>query len=343
VTADEPTIRVLSLGAGVQSTAVAILAARGDLPQLDAAIFADTGWEPAAVYAHLDRLDREVLQPAGIPLYRVSAGNIRNDALDPEHRFASMPLYVKARRGESCTGGCEGTGNVLVSFTVVPCPRCRGTSQEPDGMARRQCTGKYKLDPIKEELRRLLGAPLREDGVPGRVPKGRWAEQWIGISTDESHRALTSKTGVSYARPRYPLLEPTIAEGMSRADCMRINVASGFPGTPKSACIGCPFHSNAQWRQLRDEHPEEFADAVAFDAAIRHGSARANAQGQPLRGQMYLHRSRVPLSEAPIDRVTWREWASRQGDLLDEIGDAGPVACSPFGCRVEETSEEVVS
>jgi hypothetical protein len=53
-----PTLRVLSLGAGVQSTALAILAARGHLPRPDAAIFADTGWEPAAVYAHLDRLDR---------------------------------------------------------------------------------------------------------------------------------------------------------------------------------------------------------------------------------------------------------------------------------------------
>jgi 3'-phosphoadenosine 5'-phosphosulfate sulfotransferase (PAPS reductase)/FAD synthetase len=92
---DKPTLRVLSLGAGVQSTTVALLSASGVLPRLDAAIFADTGWEPAAVYAHLDRLEREALIPAGIPLYRVSVGNIRNDALNPEHRFASMPLFVK--------------------------------------------------------------------------------------------------------------------------------------------------------------------------------------------------------------------------------------------------------
>ncbi len=305
-----PTIRVLSLGAGVQSTAVAILAARGDLPRLDAAIFADTGWEPAAVYAHLGRLDREVLQPAGIPLHRVSMGNIRDDALDPGHRFASMPMYVTNPDGSQ-------------------------------GMGRRQCTSEYKLKPILREVRRLLGAPLREDGVPGRVQRGRWAEQWIGISTDESHRALTSKTGVSYARPRYPLLEPSIAEGLSRADCQRINAAAGFPGTPKSACIGCPFHGNPKWRALRDNAPDEWADAVAFDAAIRNGSARANAMGKPLRGQMYLHRSRVPLDQAPIDHVTWREWVTRQGDLLDEIEELEPRACSPFGCRIEESREEV--
>lgn len=37
-----PTKRILSLGAGVQSSALLILAARGDLPRLDAAIFSDT-------------------------------------------------------------------------------------------------------------------------------------------------------------------------------------------------------------------------------------------------------------------------------------------------------------
>lgn len=335
----DPTIRVLSLGAGVQSTAVAILAARGDLPRLDAAIFADTGWEPAHVYTHLDRLDREVLQPAGIPLYRVSSGNIRDDALDPVHRFASMPLFVKARDDEKCRE-CQGAGTVhgeLLGDAPVRCPRCRGTGQEQDGLARRQCTSEYKLKPIKVKVRELLGAPPS----PGRVPKGLVAEQWIGISTDESHRALNT-ISVQYTRPRWPLLEL----GLSRADCAAINTAAGFPDTPKSACIGCPFHGNAQWRAMRDHTPDEFADAVAFDHAIRHGSAKALAQGQELRGQMYLHRSLLPLDQAPIDRVTLRERQAMQGDLVDlvrateltaAIEDDEPIrSCSPFMCRGDE-------
>jgi 3'-phosphoadenosine 5'-phosphosulfate sulfotransferase (PAPS reductase)/FAD synthetase len=79
-----PALRVLSLGAGVQSTSLLLLAAEGGLPALDAAIFADTGWEPRAVYEHLDRLEREVARPAGIPILRVSSGNIRDDALEAE-------------------------------------------------------------------------------------------------------------------------------------------------------------------------------------------------------------------------------------------------------------------
>lgn len=315
---EEPTLRILSLGAGVQSSALLILAARGDLPKLDAAIFSDTGWEPAAVYAHLNRLEEEVAKPAGIPIYRVSSGNIRNDALDPDHRFASMPLYIKNKDGG-------------------------------DGMTRRQCTSEYKLKPIKEKTRELLGAEPREDGKPGRVPKGAFAEQWIGISTDEISRAIDQdgslKTGdVMYSRNRYPLLDLD----MDRETCRSLLTAHGFGMTPKSACIGCPFHSNMQWRELRDKNPEEWADAVEFDAAIRAGNARANDMGQPLLGQAFLHRSRVPLDQAPIDKVSYHEWAGRQSDVLSLLAvaefeerlsredNASMTGCSPFSCRSDE-------
>lgn len=52
-----------------------------------------------------------------------------------------------------------------------------------------------------------------------------------------------------------------------------------------------------------------------------------------LRGSMFLHRSRVPLDQAPIDRVTRREWTDRQGDLFDEVEDGDPDGCSPWTCR----------
>lgn len=379
--ADPPTIRVLSLGAGVQSTAVALLAATGQLDRLDAAIFSDTGWEPRSVYAQLDRLEREIFEPAGIPVYRVSNGNIREDALDPEHRFASMPLYVVG----PCSR-CDGAGTVeelevdldADRLTLDPpawvrrlarwlglaqpadvlavgpysgkCPTCSGSGEER-GMARRQCTGEYKLDPIKAKVRELLGAPILDDGRVGRVPGkpgARWAEQWVGISRDEAHRARDSD--VLYARNRFPLLEL----GLTRNDCDRVNRRYGFGETAKSACIGCPFHGNAAWRQLRDSDPEAWADAVEFDAAIRHGHASAAAAGKPLRGQMFLHRSGVPLGEANIDRVTAAEHQAGQGDLLELIADTeleeelaqlengAELGCSPFACRSDEPDLDVV-
>ena len=303
-TNDEPTLRVLSLGAGVQSTAILLLAAEGRLPKLDAAIFSDTGWEPASVYAHLDRLEEEVAKPAGIPIYRVSAGNIREDALNPEARFAQIPYYT----------------------------------QNPDGskgMARRQCTSEYKIKPIKQQVRRLLGAE-EVDGKVGRVPSGRFVEQWIGISMDEWQRAKTSD--VKYAQHHFPLLYDI---QMDRAACIRYLERMGWGTTPKSACIGCPFHGNKMWRELRDTNPKEWADAVAFDEAIRKGSARAIANGDELRGEAFLHRSRIPLAIAPIDHVTRSERAADGNTLFEAYTEEEELAgCSPFGCRADEVNNE---
>lgn len=285
------TLTALSLGAGVQSTTLALMAAEGVLPAPDVAIFADTGWEPAAVYAHLDRLEESV----PFPVLRVSNGNIREDCLDPDIRYASVPYFVRNPDGSR-------------------------------GMGRRQCTSEYKLTPIRRKLRELLGASPPDYR---RVPRGRVAEQWVGFSTDEVHRANRQKDsfGVKYLTVRYPLLDL----GMSRSDCERWLRSRGWE-TEKSACIGCPFHGNRQWRKLRDENPTEWADAVEFDRLIRKGGAR----GLPLNGEAFLHASRVPLDVAPIDRVTRGEWNDRQVDLLDLLAEEGdPDGCSPYGCRSE--------
>lgn len=286
-------MNILSLGAGVQSTTLLMLSAAGDLPKLDAAIFADTGWEPAAVYEHLVRLDREVAQPAGIPIYRVSSGNIRDDALNPDHRFASMPLFVRNPDGSR-------------------------------GMARRQCTSEYKVRPIKEQVRRLLGAKDKANDRPGNPPKGAQVTQWIGISTDEFHRAKDSDVG--YIKHTFPLLDIN----WSRQHCLDYLADSGWESTPKSACIGCPFHHDSQWRDLRDNHPEEWDDAVDFDAAIRNGSARANANGDELRVSMFLHSSLLPLADAPLTRKTAAEKA---GGVQQMFGDPDEFTCSPFSCK----------
>lgn len=77
----EPTIRAHSTGVGVQSSAITLMYAEGLLPKPDVAIFADTGWEPAKVYQQLGRIEA-VLAEIGVPLYRVSKGNLRGLVLD---------------------------------------------------------------------------------------------------------------------------------------------------------------------------------------------------------------------------------------------------------------------
>lgn len=325
-------LTVLSLGAGVQSTALALMGADGTLPKPDVAIFADTGWEPKAVMEHLDTLERDVLEPAGIELHRVDNGNIRAEALDDAYSV-HLPLFIKT------------------------------TSERGVGTIRRQCTANYKLVPIYRKIRELLGGKRVErecrycagegtrttpwsikrgephhgvcsvchgSGVLVRVgvpPKHKHAEQWIGFSTDEVGRVGAAR--VPYVTSAYPLLDLN----MSRADCTRYLLANGWRNVVKSACIGCPFHGNAQWRDIRDNDPEAWQDAVYVDGQVRRlpGKSRLDGEG-------YLHSSLLPLDEAPIDRVSKREWNDRQVDLLELLADdqaehGSTGGCSPFGCR----------
>lgn len=242
----EPRIRVISLGAGVQSTTMALMAAHGEIgPMPDCAIFADTQWEPRKVYDHLDWLVGKL----PYPVYRVSAGNLRADILNRSKtsagRIAAVPWFMLMPNGD-------------------------------DAMGRRQCTSEYKLNPIRRKVRELLG---------DKTPKGG-AEVWIGISTDEAMRMKPSRVG--YMVNRWPLIE----QSMNRNDCLRWLERNGYPPAPKSSCIGCPFHSNHQWRELRDGPAEEWADAIEVDAAIRE---------QPgFRGKQFMHRSLVPLPDVDL-------------------------------------------
>ena len=257
-------LRILSLGAGVQSTTLALMAEAGEIDRPDCAIFADTGWEPRAVYEHLDRLASSL----SYPVYRVSAGNIRDD-IEAKHtkrtgRFSSVPWFMLDDKGNK-------------------------------GMGRRQCTAHYKIEPLARKVRDLFGHNGR-----GRV-RGV-AEILIGISTDEAHRMKPAR--VRYMRNRWPLIEAC----MSRAACERWLANAGWHA-PKSSCIGCPFHSDAQWRDLRDNAPEEWADAVRLDAVIRDGGS---ARG--IRAKQFMHRSCKPLAE--VDLSTWAERG--QADLFGQ-------------------------
>ena len=125
-------IRVLSLGAGVQSTTLALMIARKDLPPVDCAIFSDTGWEPGAVYAHLDWL--ESVLP--FPVYRVTAGNLRRDTI------------IGARTGKRVAS--------VPWFTLSP--------KFKKGMGMRQCTADYKLRPLQKKVVELLGGRRPKGG-----------------------------------------------------------------------------------------------------------------------------------------------------------------------------------
>jgi len=234
-------LNVLSLGAGVQSTTMALMAAHGEItPMPDCAIFADTGAEPKAVYEHLAWLMSPNVLP--FPVHVVERANLAEDCL-------------KNARGE-ITSGKRST---IPAFALGKDGRAAPLT--------RQCTRDYKIDPIRRKVRELLGV-----GKGRRVPKGTTCVQWIGIPTDEILRAKPSRE--SWSETRWPLIEA----GMNRNDCLRWMERNGYPTPPKSSCTFCPYHSNAAWRAMKDHDPESWTQAVDFDRAIRSGFKGNNGQ-----------------------------------------------------------------
>lgn len=263
-----PKLRVISLGAGVQSTTLLLLANHGELPgaPVDYAIFADTGWEPKAVYEHLAWLE----QISEIPILRVSNGDIRSDALDHTRRFAAMPVFVFNERGG-------------------------------EGQVRRQCTHEYKIAAINRKLRELLGVGPRSRIAPGTVAS------LLGLSLDEVQR-------MKHSREQWVTIEwPLIDLRMTRHDCVLWLQRHGYPTPPKSACIGCPFHGNAYWRDMKLNRPDEWADAVDFDERLREVPPRPGERGE-ISKHRYLHRRRIPLREIDLSSLADRG----QADLFDE-------------------------
>ena len=254
-------LEILSLGAGVQSSTLLLMSCSGLLPKLDVAIFADTGWEPPAIYENLEWLRQEAAAH-GIPVMTVGQGRLRDDALVSRvrgrkvdgQRWASMPLYVLGPSGER-------------------------------GMIRRQCTKEYKIVPIRRFIKtKLLGLTNK-----ARFPKEVVVNHWFGISADEAQRSRTSSD--RWAMNVYPLLGiPTdlLPKPYSRRMCLDW-LDREYPGRkfPRSACVGCPFHSNAEWREIARD-PVLWADATEFDRAIRRCGG--------LRGEAFLHPSLKPLS-----------------------------------------------
>lgn len=287
----------LNLGAGVQSTTLALMFERGEIVdpdghpiQLAAAIFADTQEEPGSVYRHLDWLLHTI---RNYPVLVRTKSKLGDDLMKGENstgqRFASIPVYTKT----------EG--------------------DKKEGQVRRQCSQEYKVRVIEQTIRRdCLGLK------PGRrVPAGIQVFQYIGFSLDEAGRAsrlvagnlrrklgngrihsigkLTRFASWSY---RFPLIE----NQYTRSDCKAYLSGVVPHKTPRSACVFCPYHDDLEWYLLKTTDPEGWTRAVEIDTALREPGRIVN---RGVDKPMYLHRSCVPLVQVQLNPAELPKYETR--------------------------------
>jgi hypothetical protein len=157
---NEP-IHIISLGAGVQSSTLALMAAAGEITPLPvASVFADTGDEPDAVYEWLEWLTPRLPFPVIRAANAMSLSAHVYQSIERHERVSKPPL-----------------------FTIPDNPK------DSEGLLTRDCTKDFKIAVIQRAARALM----REHGVKDIV-------QWIGISLDETMRMKPSRVNYSTHR-----------------------------------------------------------------------------------------------------------------------------------------------
>ena len=172
-------MNIISLGAGVQSSTMSLMAAHGEItPMPDAAIFADTQAEPKAVYEWLDWLEKQL----PFPVYRVSKGNLAAE---------NMRVRISKR-----------TGNAYRKIYIP--------SYGPTGPMPRKCTHDFKLVPLYQKAREWkqrvnfwIGISLDESWRMKPALRG-WAENLFPLVEKKLRRSDCLRWMVAHDYPEPP-------------------------------------------------------------------------------------------------------------------------------------------
>ena len=257
-------MKVISLGVGVQSTALYYMSSMGGLPRADVAIFADTGAEKTATKEYYDYLINWQKENNGISIYRANykdlMADLKKQTNSSGNRFAPIPAF-------SANGG----------------------------MLRRQCTSEYKITQVDKMIKEILGLSKN-----ARFPK---CEIWYGITLDEIRRVsipvqkwkINVYPLVGYKTTHTGSCEKISDMVMRRGDLLSWYENHHLPIPVRSSCVFCPFQSDKNWLHLKRNYPDDFQDAIDVDALIRDSSKRG------IKEKIYVHRSMKPLSEAEFD------------------------------------------
>ena len=124
-------MKIISLGLGVQSTALYLMSSLGYIDRADHAIFADPGAELPDTYQLWDYLNEWRRLNNGIPLTK-----------------KKKSLYDDIIRGQNSTGQ---------RWASIP------AFGESGGMIRRQCTLEYKINVVVKIIRELHGLKNMEE------------------------------------------------------------------------------------------------------------------------------------------------------------------------------------
>lgn len=274
-------MRVISYGGGVQSTALLVLAVRGDLGPVDAALFANVGDDSE------DPDTLRYVRDYAVPLGHL--GGVGIDCNPRKWRGTQVPVLTIQRTRR------DGTTRTLYADLMSSRRSIDIPARMPDSGApgNRNCTAEYKLKVVDRWL-------ARRGAVPSTV--------LIGFSWDEAERMGNGrKTTTSTAE--YPLID----RRLTRDDCKRIIERAGLPLPPKSSCYFCPYRKPSDFARMRRDRPALFWKAADLERVLIE---RRAALGKD---PVYLTRFGRPLAEAIGEELqTELDFGTGPGETCDE-------------------------
>ena len=274
-------MKILSCGAGMQSTALALMSCEKAMtssvlspavPIYDAILFCDLGFEPPWVMQQVEFIQK-ACNDAGIffkilysPLY---ADYMRNFG---ERRAVSIPWWTLGDDGHK--------------------------SRMP-----RNCTIDYKVEVISKYVRwHLLGY---KKGQQLREEDKKAHEMHMGFGYEEQRRCKVNPNPMFVNR--FPLVEMRL----TRADNYAYILERWGLATRASACTFCPFHKNIFFHYLRENEPREYDRLVEFDHLLRDKTPKP-----PMDSDLFISRSRKRIEDLTPEECEDGEYFNYRGQAV---------------------------
>lgn len=259
-------LKILSCGAGMQSTALALMSCENALaikkgndipspqvPVYDIVIFCDLGMEPGWVMYQWEFIVK-ACESAGIRAVKLKTdlyGHFMENF--GERRTVSIPWWTLGDDGKK--------------------------SKMP-----RNCTIDFKVEMISKHIRWDVLGYKKKQRLKAHDKKAH--EMHMGFSLEEKKRCSESPNPMFVNK--FPLVDMEWTRAESYAYCLDV---WGLD-TKASACSFCPFHQNYFFKHLKENHPEEYAEVVKVDNLLRDKNPKP-----PMDSDLFISRSRKRLED----------------------------------------------
>lgn len=273
-------MKILSCGAGMQSTALALMSCENkmkrivhkEVPIYDAVIFCDLGLEPYWVKEQVEFI-KNACENAEIPFYEIES-NLYQDYMNNFGRghVSSIPFWSVDENGKKAK-------------------------------MHRHCTLDYKIALIEKFLKyNLLGYKkyqrLKKEDIQAH-------EMHIGFSYEERKRISQDYSKLFVKK--YPLIDMK----WERAESYKYILEVWGLDTKASACNFCPFHKNYFFMHLKENSKEDYDKTVAFDRMI--GDMQPNTA---IRSKIYISRSRKRIEDLLPEECNDAEYFDYNGKAV---------------------------